>query len=154
MAKIRGRLPSIPEYFAEMINREVDLNSEPKQCCPFHKEDTPSFSYSADKGVWRCFGGCHVGGDVVDLHKVNYKLSSRDEAKKSLYAIYEVTEKKVLSDSMLDYVNEERIMDNAVYAKLLIKANCPKRWLELDYVMSKHPLEMADLRGLLDSWEH
>jgi len=32
-------------------------------CCPFHQEKTPSFSVTADKGFFYCFG-CHVGGDV------------------------------------------------------------------------------------------
>jgi DNA primase len=32
--------------------------------CPFHDERTPSFSVSADKGTYHCFG-CGVGGDTV-----------------------------------------------------------------------------------------
>ena len=32
--------------------------------CPFHDEKTPSFSVSAGKGFYHCFG-CGVGGDVV-----------------------------------------------------------------------------------------
>jgi DNA primase len=32
--------------------------------CPFHKEKTPSFKVSADKGLYYCFG-CGEGGDVV-----------------------------------------------------------------------------------------
>ncbi len=32
-------------------------------CCPFHQEDTPSFSVVSDQGFFYCFG-CHVGGDV------------------------------------------------------------------------------------------
>ena len=49
---VKGRLPTIPEYYMDFINKNVDLTKEPKQCCPFHKEDTPSFSYSAMKKVW------------------------------------------------------------------------------------------------------
>jgi DNA primase len=32
--------------------------------CPFHQEKTPSFTVSADKGLFYCFG-CGEGGDVV-----------------------------------------------------------------------------------------
>lgn len=32
-------------------------------CCPFHQEDTPSFSVVSGQGFFYCFG-CHVGGDV------------------------------------------------------------------------------------------
>lgn len=31
--------------------------------CPFHKDDTPSFTVSSEKGLWHCFG-CGEGGDV------------------------------------------------------------------------------------------
>ncbi|MEA3239408.1 MAG: DNA primase [Candidatus Bipolaricaulota bacterium] len=32
--------------------------------CPFHKDDTPSFWVSPEKGLWHCFG-CGAGGDVI-----------------------------------------------------------------------------------------
>jgi DNA primase len=32
-------------------------------CCPFHNEKTPSFSVSASKGIYKCFG-CGKGGEV------------------------------------------------------------------------------------------
>ena len=34
--------------------------------CPFHSEDTPSFSVSVNKQIYYCFG-CHKGGNVVNF---------------------------------------------------------------------------------------
>lgn len=34
-------------------------------CCPFHDDKTPSFVVTPDKGLWRCFGACDAGGDVI-----------------------------------------------------------------------------------------
>jgi DNA primase len=34
-----------------------------KACCPFHKENTPSFNVSSDRQRFKCFG-CGVSGDV------------------------------------------------------------------------------------------
>lgn len=33
-------------------------------CCPFHKENTPSFCIDIQKNMWYCFG-CHEGGNVI-----------------------------------------------------------------------------------------
>lgn len=152
--KIVGRFPTIPEYYTLMINSSVDLIEEPKQCCPFHHEDTPSFSYSVSKNVWRCFGGCHTGGDVIELHRMNYHLRSREEAKQSLQRIFEVTESVSLKDDLTErVVDENRINENSVYLQALrLSGDNPDRWLELDYVMSKYPVEASHLTELIDNW--
>jgi DNA primase len=33
--------------------------------CPFHDDKTPSFVVTPDKGLWRCFGACDAGGDII-----------------------------------------------------------------------------------------
>jgi DNA primase len=42
--------------------------------CPFHNEKTPSFSVSASKGIYKCFG-CGRGGNVVTFVEEHEKLS-------------------------------------------------------------------------------
>src|SRR3982751_168958 len=42
--------------------------------CPFHNEKSPSFSVSASKGIYKCFG-CGRGGNVVTFVQEHEKLS-------------------------------------------------------------------------------
>ena len=98
---------TIPEYFRKYINPDIDLDKTPKICCPFHEEDTPSFSYSAERGVWRCFGACHCGGDVYDLHRKNKHFKTRQEA------INDLTGGKGIEQSNDYYISDidKRVMD-------------------------------------------
>ncbi|MFA9289242.1 MAG: DNA primase [Weeksellaceae bacterium] len=52
----------------EYISRVVQLKKSGrnfKGLCPFHQEKSPSFVVSADRQIWRCFGTCGTGGDVI-----------------------------------------------------------------------------------------
>ena len=33
--------------------------------CPFHDDQTPSLVITPAKNLWRCFGACDAGGDVI-----------------------------------------------------------------------------------------
>ena len=51
------------------ISRHVQLkqkNNDYLGICPFHSEKTPSFTVSARKGFFYCFG-CHAKGDVISF---------------------------------------------------------------------------------------
>lgn len=149
-----GHLPTIPEYYREMINNSVDLTTEPKQCCPFHKEDMPSFSYSAERGIWRCFGGCKCGGDVIDLHRKNYNLKTREDAERSLNTMCGVyTPLHLNSSKKLKVIDEDKIDNEVLFQKVVMMANSVSRWVELDYFMSKTPIDYEEMQLMYSRWQ-
>jgi len=72
--KIRTRSP-----ISEVIGKRIPLKRNGhifKGLCPFHKEKSPSFTVSDDKGFYHCFG-CSAHGDaikfVMDYENLPYK---------------------------------------------------------------------------------
>lgn len=63
----------------DIVNPYVKLKKTGKSLvglCPFHKEKTPSFHISVDRGTWHCFG-CGLGGDgfsfIEKIENVDFK---------------------------------------------------------------------------------
>ena len=53
----------------DLINRYVPLKkagANEVACCPFHQEKTPSFTVSADKQFYHCFG-CGAHGNAISF---------------------------------------------------------------------------------------
>lgn len=74
---------TIPDHTIASIKDKVDIvrlvqehvplkksGRDYSACCPFHEEKTPSFTVSATKGFYHCFG-CGAHGDQIDW-MVNY----------------------------------------------------------------------------------
>lgn len=140
-----GTLPSIPEYFKRYVNSNIDLNTETSIPCPFHHEEHgKSFTYSPTKKVFRCWGACHTGGDVIALHQLNHKYKTRDEAKRSLYAMFEIDNKPSFRKKEVT-VNEEEVKERVAYANALRVAKTVDDWIELDYIMSFYPIDVEKL---------
>lgn len=146
-------LITIPEYFSRFIDPKVNLDQTPKICCPFHNEDTPSFSYSPDKGIWRCFGACHFGGDVIAMHQKHYNLRNRQEAEKSLYRLLGYKEPAnpiAARQAVVVEPNEREVRLKAAYAQAIMVATTPDDWDELDYIMSQYPQDPVLLESFYD----
>ena len=68
----------------DVISREVELKRKGVNyfgICPFHDENTPSFSVSQSKQIYKCFGGCDAGGNVFTFIMEFYKLTFFESAK-------------------------------------------------------------------------
>jgi DNA primase len=70
--KARSELVAVVEQYVRLEKRS---GSNYFGLCPFHAEDTPSFSVSPSKQIYYCFG-CHKGGNVIhfimDIEKCTY----------------------------------------------------------------------------------
>ena len=81
-----------------------------KACCPFHGEDTPSFTVSPAKQIYHCFG-CSNGGDAIKF-VMEYEKLSYPEAIEKIAALtnfnleYDNNDSQVLNTSILDAVNK------------------------------------------------
>ena len=67
----------------ELISEVTPLEKKGKNhmgLCPFHQENTPSFSVSEDKQLYHCFS-CKASGNAITFVKETKNLESRDAIK-------------------------------------------------------------------------
>ena len=78
--KIKQRL-DIVELVRQYVPHLKRAGKTWKACCPFHKEKTPSFTVSSEKGFYYCFG-CQEGGDIFDFLMKIENLSFNEAVRK------------------------------------------------------------------------
>ena len=149
-----GTMPTVAQYYKDFIDAKVDLIKEPKQCCPFHKEKTPSFSYMPQRGVWSCFGACKVrGADVIKMHQMKFHLNTREEAEESLRSLYKCPkreETRLIEKRVV--INESDVEYQSLVNRCILLADTPEKWVELDELMTYYPQEILDLQDLITRW--
>lgn len=132
---------TIAQYFNNYVKSKDQLkeDEDSKLCCPWHEEDTPSFTYSAKRQLWRCWGACGCGGNVIAMHKKNYGLATDEEAINSLFELLHIdkTDLTLEKSKPRDY-NVSDVEYASAYQKALMVAKTVDDWLELDYLMSQH----------------
>jgi len=100
--KARSELVAVVEQYVRLDKRS---GSNYFGLCPFHSEDTPSFSVSPSKQIYYCFG-CHKGGDVVhfimDIEKCSYPQAVRLLAERSGVSIPEPDDEEYRQRSELN----------------------------------------------------
>ena len=69
----------------ELVEEFVPLSADGVGKCPFHEDETPSFSVNDKENYWNCFSGCG-GGSVIDfwmkLHDTDFKEATIDLAER------------------------------------------------------------------------
>jgi DNA primase len=85
-------------------------------CCPFHNEKTPSFSVSASKGIYKCFG-CGKSGTAVGF-VMEHESMTYTEALKYLAKKYniEVVEKEETAEEIARRQRSESLFLVSEYA--------------------------------------
>ncbi|MCD6495126.1 DNA primase [Candidatus Bipolaricaulota bacterium] len=140
-----------------VISRYVTLTkagSNYKGRCPFHKDDTPSFSVSPEKGLWHCFG-CGAGGDVIGFVMKIENISFVEAAERlATEAGLSFTSHK--GDDSRDELYEISIAVSRWYADNLANSVAGRRGRE--YLIKRgYPEETWERFGLgyaLPGWDH
>jgi len=124
------------EIIAELLKLEKWDAKNKKGCCPYHKEDTPSFIYNPRTFKFHCFG-CSKNTDIIDAYM--YSGMSYIEAVKNLFEEakikYSFNELGVKTKREYRYPHEEPLNDKKhVYEYMALRG------------ISRETVDAADVR--------
>lgn len=63
------------EFYRKYLPDLQQKGSKLWACCCWHQETKPSFCVDPELGLWRCFGACNEGGDVIKFYEKNFSVS-------------------------------------------------------------------------------
>ncbi len=114
--QLRANIVEVVGDFVSLKKKGKDY----KACCPFHNENTPSFSVSSSRNIFKCFG-CGKGGDavtfVMEIEKISYPDALIYLAKKYQIEIPEAAYAPPTDEEMAAQTEKESIMIALNYAK-------------------------------------
>lgn len=143
-----------------LIESYMPLNKKGRNywgLCPFHLEDTPSFSVSGDKQMFYCFG-CHKGGNAISF-VMEYENISFPEAVRKLgeRAGIPVPEEEMSSAQKKYYSERRRLIAVNEKAIEYFQQELKKSPQCTDYLanrgVSQEMIEKFSLGYAPDSWE-
>ncbi|WP_078545592.1 DNA primase [Litchfieldia alkalitelluris] len=166
----------IPEETIEKIRQSVDIVdviSEYVQLkkqgrnyfglCPFHGENTPSFSVSTDKQIFHCFG-CGAGGNafsfLMDLEGYSFTEAAKKLAETTNIELpidpITVSQSSTKQQSNISTMIEAHELLKKFYHHLLI--NTKEGEEALNYLLqrgfTKEVIENFEIGYSLDSWDY
>ncbi|MCQ6273648.1 DNA primase [Bacillus sp. V3B] len=148
----------------DVISEYVQLKKQGRNyvgLCPFHGENTPSFSVSSDKQVYHCFG-CGAGGNVfsflmeiegLSFQEVSLKLA--DKANIDLgTSISTLDNSKSVSNDVKQMIDAHNLL-RKFYHHLLV--NTKEGQNALEYLLKRgftlQSIDKFQIGYALDSWD-
>ncbi|THE15435.1 DNA primase [Bacillus timonensis] len=146
----------------DVISEYVQLKKQGRNyfgLCPFHGENTPSFSVSPDKQIFHCFG-CGAGGNVfsflMDLEGYSFAEAAVNLAEKVNIDLSDYQHQTAVSDKNNDVskMQEAHELLKKFYHHLLL--NTKEGQPALDYLtnrgFTREIIDKFEIGYALDSW--
>lgn len=125
--------------------------------CPFHQEKTPSFTVSADKQMYHCFG-CHKGGNVFTFVMEHDKIAFAEAVRMLAAKVGIVIPEGPVTEAQTE---QERLYNACRFAGQLFYENLTKTDEgrgALEYFhgrgFSEETMRVFGLGYSLQSWDH
>ncbi|PJN90896.1 DNA primase [Bacillus sp. mrc49] len=148
----------------DLIGEYVQLKKQGRNyfgLCPFHGENSPSFSVSPDKQIFHCFG-CGAGGNIftflMDIEGYNFVESAKALAEKGNVPL-EVEVNKDSKRSNMPAGSQQMVEAHDLlrkfYHHLLVNTNEGQEALEylLKRGFTEETIEKFQIGYSLDSWD-
>ena len=148
----------------DVISEYVQLKKQGRNytgLCPFHGENTPSFSVSADKQVYHCFG-CGAGGNVfsflMEIEGLSFQEASLKLADKANIdlgmSISTIGSPKSVSDDIKQMIDAHNLLSK-FYHHLLV--NTKEGQSALEYLLERgftaESIDKFQIGYALNSWD-
>ncbi len=152
-----------PQHFIDELQNRADIvrivgdfvelkkkGSNWMGCCPFHSEKTPSFSVSANKGFYKCFG-CGKGGNaftfLMEIEGLNFPEAIESVAQKSGIPLPEPVDDRTYQKRKEKKEVEKKLADKVIELNQIALEFWEKH-LEDDNPLSKAALKYLEDREL------